>query len=467
MVFSSVTFLFLFLPIALVVYYLVPKRFKNLALLAASLVFYAWGEPLYVILMILSIGFNYVCGREIRRHAKNRRAARTTLIVAIIVNLGLLGVFKYFGSLVDLLNSVLPFKIPYAQLAIPIGISFYTFQALSYLIEVYRGSAKAQKSIINFALYITMFPQLLAGPIVRYTDINEQLKRREFSWDDFGHGVFLFLIGLAKKVVLANGIGALFETINSQVSASQAVPGVAWIGAVSFMLQIYFDFSGYSDMAIGLAAMFGFRLRKNFNYPYVSKSITDFWHRWHISLTSWFKEYVYTPLGADRMSVPRNVLNLLIVWLLIGLWHGPSLNFIFWGVYFGLLILLEKYVWGRALSRLPAVVQHLYSLLIVLIGWVFFFSDSMRDAVHYIGTMFGAAVSYGSFQSIFHFLSNNWLLLVAGVICSTAIPMRVMKAVGCDGKRKVIYICVMLALFLLAISCLITGTYNPFLYLQF
>ncbi len=467
MVFSSITFLFLFLPITLVVYYLVPVRFKNIALLVASLFFYAWGEPVYVILMILSIAFNYVCGWEIEKKRSDKRAARMTLIIAIAVNIGLLGVFKYSGFFVDLIGSALHLQLRFAEPALPIGISFYTFQALSYIIDVYRGNAKTQKNILNFALYITMFPQLIAGPIVRYTDIDRQLTKRSFSWDKFGHGVFLFLIGLAKKAILANGIGALFETINAQVSADQAVPGVAWIGAVSYMLQIYFDFSGYSDMAIGLGYMFGFRFRKNFDYPYISKSITEFWRRWHISLSTWFREYVYIPLGGNRVSVPRNILNLLIVWFLTGFWHGASWNFIFWGVYYGVLLILEKFVWGKALAKLPAFVQHIYSLLIVLVGWVFFFSDTMRSAVHYLGTMFGAVDFAGNLSSVMYFLSNNWLLLLAGVICSTAIPMRITNAVGYSGKRKAVYIGVMLVLFVLALSCLITETYNPFLYFRF
>ncbi len=467
MLFSSVTFLFLFLPITLLVYYLVPKRFKNLALLVASLFFYAWGEPVYVILMILSIAFNYACGREITKKQDDRKAARTTLIIAIVVNIGLLGVFKYTGFLAGLFGSVFPVDTSAMQLALPIGISFYTFQALSYLIDVYRGNAKSQKNIINFAVYITMFPQLIAGPIVRYTDIEQQLKNRSFSWAKFGHGCFLFLIGLAKKLILANGIGAIFDSISAQVSTNSAVPGVAWIGAISYMLQIYFDFSGYSDMAIGLGYMFGFQFRKNFNYPYVSRSVTDFWRRWHISLSSWFREYVYIPLGGNRVSVSRHIFNLMLVWFLTGLWHGASWTFILWGVYYGVLLVLEKYVWGKALAKLPRFVQHLYSLLIVLIGWVFFFSDSLRDAIHYLGTMFGAVDFYGSVQTIFYVLSSNWLLLLVGVVCSTAIPITVMNRIGYAGRRKVVYVCVMCVLFVLSLSCLITESYNPFLYFRF
>lgn len=422
---------------------------------------------MYVILMVLSIALNYTIGRELGKYAKDKKMAKRSLVIGIIVNLGLLGVFKYAGFIVGLFGSALRMDLPFAEIALPIGISFYTFQALSYLIDVYRGNAKMQKNFLNFALYICMFPQLIAGPIVRYTDIEHQLKHRQFSWDQFGHGAFLFLIGLAKKLILANGIGALFETINAQVSANQAVPGVAWIGAISYMLQIYFDFSGYSDMAIGLGHMFGFRFRKNFNYPYISKSITDFWRRWHISLSTWFREYVYIPLGGNRVSVSRNIFNLLIVWFLTGLWHGASWNFIFWGVYYGVLLILEKFVWGKALARLPAVVQHLYSLVIVLIGWVFFFSDTMSSAVHYLGTMFGAVDFYGSIQTIFYYLTSNWLLLVVGVVCCTAIPMRVMNAVGYNGRRKAIYIGVMMVLLVLSIACLVTESFNPFLYFRF
>ncbi len=467
MLFSSVTFLFIFLPITLLVYYVVPKRFKNIALLVASLFFYAWGEPVYVILMILSIVFNYFCGREIENYADEKTRARATLILAIAVNLALLGMFKYFGFFVGLVDAILPFDIHCPELGLPIGISFYTFQALSYLIDVYRGKAHTQKNILNFALYISMFPQLIAGPIVRYTDIEQQLAERHLSWEQFGRGAFLFLIGLGKKVILANGIGAIFDTINAQVSASQAVPSVAWVGAISYMLQIYFDFSGYSDMAIGLGLMFGFRFRKNFNYPYISKSITDFWNRWHISLSSWFREYVYIPLGGNRVRASRHILNLLIVWLLTGFWHGAAWNFIVWGLYYGALLILEKYVWGKGLAKLPAIVQHLYSLVIVLIGWVFFFSDSMRDAIHYLGTMFGRVDVSGSLQTLFYTLGNHWLLLALGILGCTALPMRALTTVGANGKRRVVYITVIMVIFALSLACLITETYNPFLYFRF
>ncbi len=467
MLFSSITFLFIFLPIALIVYYLVPMRFKNLVLLVASLVFYAWGEPLYVLLLIASVAVNYVIGRQIDARSESKRVARNMLIVGIIVNLGFLGVFRYAGLVAGMFSSGSSSNFVFLQIAIPIGISFYTFQALSYLIDIYRGEVKAQKNIINFAVFLTMFPKLAAGPIVRYSDIEQQLKTREMNWDQFGRGVFLFVIGLAKKVILANSISAVFDTINGQVLTGAANPGAAWLGAVSFMLQIYFDFSGYSDMAIGLGLMFGFRFRKNFNYPYTAKSITDFWTRWHISLTSWFRDYVYIPLGGNRAGVPRHMINLLIVWFLTGLWHGPSLTFLIWGIYFGILLILEKYVWGKALKKLPAIVQHLYSLVVVLIGWVFFFSDTLRDAVCYLRTLFGAISFGGSVQSALYLLSSSWLLLLIGAVCATAIPMRAMTAVGCSGRRKAIYIGIVLALFVLAISCLIAEPYNPFFYFRF
>ncbi len=465
MSFNSVTFLFFFLPVTLLVYYLIPKRFRNLVLVVASLFFYAWGEPVYLLLLILSVVLNDLFGRMIGRRAAEQRAARNMLILSIVVNLGMLAVFKYAGSF--LLGSLFRFESRDMSMVFPIGLSFYTLQALSYLIDVYRGKVAVQDNFVDLALYITLFPKLLAGPVVCYKDFEGQLHGREFSWDQFGRGVTLFLFGLAKKAVLADGIGAAFDAINGQVSAGSAVPGVAWVGAASYMLQIYFDFSGYSDMAIGLALMFGFRFRKNFNRPYTAQSITDFWHRWHISLGSWFREYVYIPLGANQISVSRHILNQLIVMLLIGLWHGVSWTFLIWGLYYGALIILETYVWGKGLARLPGFVRHLYSLVLVLIGWVFFFSGSLRDAVHYLGTMFGAVDFQGSIRGMFYFLSSNWLLLLAGVLFSTALPMRALDALGFRGKRKAVYIGVLLALFALSLACLITENGSSFLYFSF
>ncbi|MCD8156730.1 MAG: MBOAT family protein [Clostridiales bacterium] len=467
MLFSSITFLFYFLPVTLLLYYLLPSKCRNILLLVASLIFYAWGEPVYIILMLLSIAFNYVGGLDIAQKSGDRRLARRSLALSLAVNLALLGVFKYFTFFTDTLSRVLPFDLPSVELPLPIGISFYTFQAISYLIDVYRGNAEVQKNPIHFALYISMFPQLIAGPIVRYSEIENQLQRRKLSLEQFGYGARLFIIGLAKKVILANGIGALFSEFSAEVTAGQAAVGTAWLGAAAYMLQIYFDFSGYSDMAIGLGHMFGFQFRKNFNHPYIARSITDFWRRWHISLSSWFREYLYIPLGGNRVSVPRHIFNLLVVWFLTGFWHGAAWNFIFWGLYYGILLILEKYVWGRWLEKLPVLLQHLYSLLIILIGWVFFFSDTMAGAWQYLDVMFGAGAASGTWAALLYDLKSNWLLLLAGVICASDIPVRLRNIHGHSAGRIPLTVVLEMALFLLTISCLVTETYNPFLYFRF
>ena len=343
MLFSSITFLFLFLPIVMAVYYIVPGRGKNIVLLIASLFFYAWGEPVYVVLMILSILFNYFCGRDIQANGEDAGKAKLSLAFAVTVNILILGFFKYYGFILDTVNSLLPSDIPYRELPLPVGISFYTFQAISYLVDIYRKKAEPQKNILYFALYISMFPQLIAGPIVRYVDIEAQLRNRKISIRRLGQGAVFFIIGLAKKVIIANTAGSVFDQI-SGVPASSLSMLTAWVGVFSYAFQIYFDFSGYSDMAVGLGKMFGFEFKKNFDYPYISKSITEFWRRWHISLSTWFREYVYIPLGGNRCSVSRNIFNLMVVWALTGMWHGAAWNFIAWGVYYGVILVMEKYI---------------------------------------------------------------------------------------------------------------------------
>ena len=329
MLFSSITFLFIFLPVTLVLYFVVPHKFRNIIMLIASLIFYAWGEPVYIILMLLSIFLNYVCGLDICQKEDDPQKAHRSLIFAIVANLLLLGFFKYYGFLLDSLNAVLPVDIPYRELPLPIGISFYTFQALSYIMDVYRKEVRPQKNILYFAMYICMFPQLIAGPIVRYIDIEEQLKNRTVTMRKFGQGAEYFIIGLAKKVILANSVGQVFDQIAGLQLGSFSVL-TAWIGCISYAFQIYFDFSGYSDMAVGLGKMFGFEFRRNFDYPYTSSSITEFWRRWHISLSTWFREYVYIPLGGNRCTQSRHIMNLLVVWMLTGLWHGAAWNFLLW-----------------------------------------------------------------------------------------------------------------------------------------
>lgn len=466
MLFSSIVFLFTFLPIILILYYLVPRPMKNVILLFGSLLFYAWGEPVYIFLMIFSILFNYICGLDIARNLKDPAAAKRSLIFTVAVNLCILGFFKYEGFVLDSLSAVLPVDIPYRAMALPIGISFYTFQILSYIIDVYRGHVKVQTNLLDFALYVTMFPQLIAGPIVQYADVDRQLHVRKESWGKFGEGSMFFIRGLAKKVLLANTIGMVYTEVAALAPGKVSVLS-AWIGCISYAFQIYFDFSGYSDMAIGLGKMFGFEFLKNFDYPYISQSITEFWRRWHISLGSWFREYVYIPLGGNRVPVIKHLRNLLIVWFLTGLWHGAAWNFVAWGLYYGLILILEKYFLSRVLERLPAVIRHIYSLVLVLIGWVFFFSPTLGGAVDYIQLMFGVGANGLVDSEGLYLLTTNLLLLILLVIGSTPIVYRAYERVMA-GRGKILANCVVYAaMFLLCIAYLVTETYNPFLYFRF
>lgn len=470
MLFSSITFLFLFLPVTVLIYYLVPQKTRNLVLLIASLFFYAWGEPVYVVLMILSILLNFFCGKDIGEKRADPVRAKRSLIFAVVMNVLILGFFKYYGLLMETLNVLFPYEIPYRELALPIGISFYTFQELSYLIDIYRGNAKPQQRLLPFALYISMFPQLIAGPIVRYVDIEAQLLNRVMSMRKFGQGVMYFIVGFAKKVVLADSIGALYEQITALPIGSFSVL-TAWVGCLAFAFQIYFDFSGYSDMAIGLGKMFGFEFRKNFQYPYIAKNIGEFWRRWHISLGTWFREYVYIPLGGNKCPASRHLLNLLIVWSLTGLWHGAQWNFLVWGLYYGVILILERYVWGRALGRLPAFVQHIYTFVLVLIGWVFFFSPSLGEAMDYLGVMFGAGASAWIDRQGFYFLLTHWLLFLLCVIGSSLRGMNILRLLtGSYESRRIrqIAACVVyIGMFLVSLAFLVPESFHPFLYFRF
>ena len=468
MLFSSIVFLFTFLPAVVILYYLLPVRFRNVILLLASLVFYAWGEPVYLFLMLLSILFNYFSGLDIARNLQDKRAAKRSLVFNLIINLAVLGFFKYEGFVLDTLNGILPVHISYHALPLPIGISFYTFQILSYIIDVYRGNVKVQTNLPNFALYVTMFPQLIAGPIVQYADVDEQLASREVSRTKFGEESMYFIRGLAKKVLLANTSGMIFTEVSGLAKGNIAVM-TAWLGAFAYMFQIYFDFSGYSDMAIGLGKMFGFEFNMNFNYPYVSKSITEFWRRWHISLSSWFRDYVYIPLGGNRVSKIKHIRNLLIVWFLTGLWHGAAWNFVAWGLYYGVILIIEKYLLSPVLDRLPDVVRHIYSIVLVVIGWVLFFSSSFGQAADYIRVMFGAGAHGFADRESMYLLTSNlilWLILIFG---STPLVhfryehMLRTKKWNTTIINSVVYV----ALFIVCIAYLVTETYNPFLYFRF
>ena len=468
MLFSSIVFLFTFLPAVVILYYLLPVRFRNVILLLASLVFYAWGEPVYLFLMLLSILFNYFSGLDIARNLQDKRAAKRSLVFNLIINLAVLGFFKYEGFVLDTLNGILPVHISYHALPLPIGISFYTFQILSYIIDVYRGNVKVQTNLLNFALYVTMFPQLIAGPIVQYADVDEQLASREVSRTKFGEGSMYFILGLAKKVLLANTSGMIFTEVSGLAKGNIAVM-TAWLGAFAYMFQIYFDFSGYSDMAIGLGKMFGFEFNMNFNYPYVSKSITEFWRRWHISLSSWFRDYVYIPLGGNRVSKIKHIRNLLIVWFLTGLWHGAAWNFVAWGLYYGVILIIEKYLLSPVLDRLPDIVRHIYSIVLVVIGWVLFFSSSFGQAADYIRVMFGAGAHGFADRESMYLLTSNlilWLILIFG-----STPLVHFRYEHMLRSKKwnttIINSVVYAALFIVCIAYLVTETYNPFLYFRF
>ncbi len=465
MVFSSVTFLLYFLPAVLLVYFLVPNSLKNAVLLFASLLFYAWGEPVYVFLMLISIGVNYCFGRlfeDGRRAGMSERDLRVHLILAVAFNLGILFYFKYSQMLLDLINLLFHTDFSMSELSLPIGISFYTFQALSYVIDVYRGKARAQKNVLNFALYITMFPQLIAGPIVRYTDIVGQLRSRRVTLSSFGIGVEYFIKGLAKKVLLANTIGAVFSDI-SALSAENLSMVSAWLGAICYTLQIYFDFSGYSDMAIGLGRMFGFKFPKNFNYPYISTSITEFWRRWHISLSSWFSEYVYIPLGGNRVSVPKHIRNLLIVWMLTGLWHGASANFVLWGLYYGIWLILEKYVLAGFIKK-HRIFGHIYTILIFVVGWVLFSFTDFGELKVYLLAMVGKAGGIIDSTALYYLTSSFWLLVI-GIFCATPKAYHLNQRIIL--RSKWLGICVDAILLLLSMAYLVYESYNPFLYFRF
>lgn len=468
MLFSSIVFLFTFLPAVMILYYLLPVRFRNVILLLASLVFYAWGEPVYLFLMLLSILFNYFSGLDIARNLQDKRAAKRSLVFNLIINLAVLGFFKYEGFVLDTLNGILPVHISYHALPLPIGISFYTFQILSYIIDVYRGNVKVQTNLPNFALYVTMFPQLIAGPIVQYADVDEQLASREVSGTKFGEGSMYFIRGLAKKVLLANTSGMIFTEVSGLAKGNIAVM-TAWLGAFAYMFQIYFDFSGYSDMAIGLGKMFGFEFNMNFNYPYVSKSITEFWRRWHISLSSWFRDYVYIPLGGNRVSKIKHIRNLLIVWFLTGLWHGAAWNFVAWGLYYGVILIIEKYLLSPVLDRLPDVVRHIYSIVLVVIGWVLFFSSSFGQAADYIRVMFGAGAHGFADRESMYLLTSNlilWLILIFGSTPLVHFRYEHMLRTK-KWNTTIINSVVYAALFIVCIAYLVTETYNPFLYFRF
>ena len=462
MIFSSPFFLVLYLPIVLGIYYISPRRLKNLMLFMASLLFYGWGEPVYVSLMIFSTIVDYTHGMMVDKH-RGTTKAKYWLLSSIIINLSLLGVFKYSGFVVSSLNSLLGTAIPVPALALPIGISFYTFQTMSYTIDVYRGDAPVQKDIIAFGTYVALFPQLIAGPIVRYLDVAEQMKGRTHSVDKFGRGASRFVCGLSKKVLLANTFGQVWELM---LGGPRSLVG-AWLGIICYALQIYFDFSGYSDMAIGLGKMLGFDFIENFNYPYISRSITEFWRRWHMSLGTWFREYVYIPLGGNRKGPRRQVFNMLVVWLATGIWHGAGWNFLFWGLYYFVFLMIEKLFLLKYLNK-SRVLSHIYTLVVVLLGWVFFAIEDMSVVTGYMQALAGIGVPAVTDHALYY-LTTMAPLLICGLIGSTPLPkMLYARLTAKDNIPSAILAGVLLVIgFLSSTAYLVAGTYNPFLYFRF
>lgn len=464
MVFSSLVFLFAYLPITLLAYYLVPRQGRNIFLFIVNLIFYGWGEPKLVLLMVFNIFFNYIGGWLVDKYRADTKKKKLFLILTCVLDIGILAVFKYTGMITETLN-MLPFlNIPELQISLPIGISFYTFQTMSYVIDVYRDDAPVSKNFINFGTYVALFPQLIAGPIVRYRDVAEQLVNRRETLEMFTRGVKLFMVGLAKKVIIANTMGTLTTNIFATTDENGVVG--TWVGMIAYTFQIYFDFSGYSDMACGLGNMLGFEFLKNFNYPYIAKSITDFWRRWHISLSTWFKEYVYIPLGGNRKGVKRQILNLLIVWGLTGLWHGAAYNFVLWGLYYGLLLILEKFVLKKFLDRLPSFVQHIYTLFIVIIGWGLFYFTDIGQLGEFMVDLFNFGNGICGNQA-FNLIMSNLPMLIIAAVAST--PLAAMLYNRFEHTRFMWIPETLYCMGVLGVSTasLVNQSYNPFLYFRF
>ena len=463
MLFSSMTFVFMFLPIVCALYLLSSKRFHNPILLAASILFYAWGEPKYLAIMLLTIVINYFGAIVIEKvHLK-----KLALLSTVVLDLGFLIYFKYFNFIIDNINNLFHANINAIDVIMPIGISFYTFQAISYVIDVYRGDCKAQKDIYKLALFICLFPQLIAGPIVKYHDVADQIEDREVNFDKVTVGVKRFIIGLSKKMLIANTLGAIADKIFTQ-PADTFSPLVAWLGSISYTLQLYYDFSGYSDMAIGLGLIFGFQFMENFNYPYISKSITEFWRRWHISLSTWFKQYVYIPLGGNRISKNRTYINLGIVFLLTGIWHGASWNFVFWGIWNGFFIILEKMTgWHNDTDKLPVkILKHIYTIFVFILGWVMFRADNMTYAWTYLKNMFGLVKVHDITYTMMYYVDNIEIItLIAAILCAMPIFRNMIHI-----EKKPVKLLVniwLLVLFILSSASIAASTYNPFIYFRF
>lgn len=458
MLFSNISFIFIFLPVTVLLYFLVSPKMKNIILLAASLVFYAWGEPVYVILLLLSEIFNYLCGRDIGEKRDNPVRARRSLIFAVVVNLLILVFFRYFVFIMESINVISPTEIPYRQLGVPVGIALYTMRVISYLVDVYKNEAAVQKRFVSLALYLSLFPQMPAGPVEKYADMEKQLEERSISHQRFGNGAVLFVSGLAKKVILADSLRLLQEQITSLPMGTFSVL-TAWTGCAAFAFQIYFELSGIADMAVGMGRMFGFDLRRNFNYPYVSCSAAEFWKRWNITVAAWFRVYVFEPLGGTRYGTSRQMYNLLVVTVLTGLWYGAQWRFLWWGIYFGMLLILERFVWGKGMERMPKSVQHIYTIATVFIGWTFFFSPDLGSALDYISVMFGMGASSLADTQGLYFILSHWLLILLCVIGSSAKGTDVIRSIievprSVQGK-KAVFCAVYVGIFVISLAFLV------------
>ena len=469
MVFSSEMFLFGFLAVVLPLYFLCPKKYRNLVLFLTSLMlFYAWDMPSYALIMLFTITFDYFAGRLIGRFqsADNNKAAKTVMIVTAVVNIGMLAFFKYTNLFIEGVNSLADTGIPLLDITLPIGISFYTFQTMSYVIDVYWRRCEVQKNFIDFGAYVTMFPQLIAGPIVRYVDVEKELGDRRENFNDFGDGVKRFAYGLSKKIIIANAMGEIWEEVSLMPNPPVLT---AWIGALAFTFHIFFDFAGYSDMAIGMGKMMGFKFPENFDLPYISRSITEFWRRWHMTLGTWFREYVYIPLGGNRKGRGRQIINLLIVWGLTGFWHGASWNFLLWGLYFGIILILEKLFILKALDRLPRVFSHIYTMLLVVIGWVIFANDDFTRLGAYFKNLVTSPEGLINGYTLFLITSNLVLWLLA-VVFSTSLPRTIGEKFQKLPYKKLIStveVISVTALLIISLSLMVGGGYNPFLYFRF
>ena len=467
MVFSTPIFLFCFLVLTLLVYYLVPRGLRNVVLLCSSLFFYFWGERIFVLIMLLSTAIDYTHGLLVERCQKNGndKGARWAVASSVIFNLALLFFFKYWDFIASSLQAIGLTFMPVLNTHLPIGISFYTFQTMSYTIDVYRGDARAQRNILNFGTFVTLFPQLIAGPIIKYKDLGDQIDSRTYSSERFASGVQIFMVGLGKKLLIANNVGMLWDTYKTMAPGELTVAG-AWLGVLAFTFQIYFDFSGYSDMAVGLGRMLGFEFLPNFNYPYISKSITEFWRRWHISLSTWFKEYLYIPLGGNRCSKPRWMFNLLVVWAATGIWHGASWNYLIWGLYFFVLLMIEKFFLLNLLKKAPALVGHVYTLFFVLVSWAIFGLENFTQLTAYLKVMFGLGGVPLINGELGYYLSSYLPILCVAALASTPLGVSLYRR-GSVRAQQVVCTVLVVAGLVVCTAYLVDGTYNPFLYWNF